>query len=192
MTHARLAYLMGPSGSGKDSVLDYARERLSSESVSSEPGVVFAHRYITRPGNQVGENHIALTEAEFAARLHEGLFALHWSSHGYHYGIGIEINQWLGKGLTVVVNGSRAYYPEALAAYPDMLPVTLSVNPATLARRLRQRGRESEIQIQHRLHRLAGSNRSIPGPVINNDGTLEEAGEAFLGLLRERGVGPCK
>ena len=51
---------MGPSGAGKDSILDRAR-------VLTLPGtpVVFAHRYITRPAGSGGENHVALSAAEF-------------------------------------------------------------------------------------------------------------------------------
>ena len=51
-----LVYVMGPSGAGKDSVLDRARTMLSVEAP-----VAFAHRYITRPADIGGENHVALT-----------------------------------------------------------------------------------------------------------------------------------
>ncbi len=83
---ASLFYLIGASGSGKDSLMDYARQRLQNRPL------LFAHRYITRPSDFNGENHIALSEEEFFQRLHSGLFAMHWHSHGYHYGIGIEID----------------------------------------------------------------------------------------------------
>ncbi|MBV8262011.1 MAG: phosphonate metabolism protein/1,5-bisphosphokinase (PRPP-forming) PhnN, partial [Paraburkholderia sp.] len=104
-----LIYVMGPSGAGKDTLLRYARGRLARESV------VFAHRYITREdsGGGGGENHIALTEAEFETRSQRGLFALQWRSHALRYGVGVEIDQWMALGCTVVVNGSRAYAGEA-------------------------------------------------------------------------------
>jgi ribose 1,5-bisphosphokinase len=41
---ARLFYVIGASGAGKDTLLRYARVR-----VGGSGGVVFAHRYITRP-----------------------------------------------------------------------------------------------------------------------------------------------
>lgn len=102
MAEGKLFYVIGPSDSGKDSLLRYARARLGPVS-----RVVFAHRYITRPVDVNGENHVALTKAEF------GLLAMHWRSHGHRYGIGREIDLWLAKGCQVVVNGSREYLPQA-------------------------------------------------------------------------------
>ena len=104
-----LLYVIGASGSGKDSLINYARESLEQNF-----RVVFAHRYITRPQDAGGENHVALSEAEFDSRLAQKLIPLHWRSHGLRYGIGCELNQWLAKGLTVILNGSRGYLSEAI------------------------------------------------------------------------------
>lgn len=178
---ARLIYVIGPSGGGKDSLLRYARARLAEE-----PGVVFAHRYITRPADAGGENHVALTPAEFASRERSRLFALAWRSHGHAYGIGIEINQWLAKGVTVVVNGSREYMAEASRRVPELLPVTIDVPDERLRERLLARGREDASSIEQRLerHRRMQS-AGLSGHVITNDGPLESAGEALVALLRE-------
>lgn len=177
-----LIYVVGASGSGKDSLMRYARRKLAGE-----PGVVFAHRYITRPADAGGENHVALSDEEFQARLSSRLFALHWYSHGHAYGIGIEINQWLAKGMTVVVNGSRAYLSEARQAYPELLPVWIEVSPQVLHQRLLERGRETAEEIEQRLarHQTLGDVRS-GGDVIRNDGRLEEAGDALAALIRRR------
>lgn len=179
----RLVYLIGASGSGKDSLLAYARAHLGGVS-----GVIFAHRYITRPADAGGENHVALSEAEFAARLGARLFAMHWDSHGHRYGIGCEINHWLAKGLTVVMNGSREYLPEARRRYRELEAVLVSVSPSVLAERLRARGRESEDAIARRVARAAAY--AEPAGIhhrIANDGALDEAGEAFVRLLT-----PCR
>ena len=101
-SEATLFYLIGPSGAGKDALLTYAREHLAG----SIP-VLFSHRYITRPSQVGGENHVALTEAEFYQRQQLGLFALSWQSHQCAYGIGLEIDTWMQAGAHVVVNGSR-------------------------------------------------------------------------------------
>jgi ribose 1,5-bisphosphokinase len=178
---AHLIYLVGASGSGKDSLLRYARGRLADHA-----GVAFAHRYITRAADAGGENHIALSTEEFAARRRAGLFALDWESHGQAYGIGVEIDQWLAQGVTVVVNGSRAYLPAAQRRYPRLLPVWIEVSTEVLRGRLQARGREDAAAIEQRLTRhrqLQAQPRT--GTMIRNDGELAKAGEALVGFITQ-------
>lgn len=184
----RLMYVVGASGSGKDSLMTYARTCLASET-----RVLFAHRYITRAADAGGENHVALTPEEFESRRKAGLFAMHWQSHGHAYGIGIEVNQWLAKGITVVVNGSREYLLEAAKLYPELLPVWVEVSPEVLRERLEARGRESAGDIEARLarHRAIDVD-SRCGAVILNDGELRVAGDALVELIRRHsGVVAC-
>ena len=68
-----LFYVVGASGAGKDSLLAYARAALGGGAP-----VFFAHRYITRPAEAGGENHVALSKAEFAQMQALDLFALSW------------------------------------------------------------------------------------------------------------------
>jgi ribose 1,5-bisphosphokinase len=176
---APLIYVVGASGSGKDSLMQYCRTRLSGSSA-----VHFAHRYITRAAHAGGENHIQLSQEEFAARVHAGLFALHWSSNGHSYGVGIEIDHWLEKGIGAVVNGSREYLPEVRKRYPHLLVVWIDVSPETLRQRLIARGRESMPLIEERLARHQRMMRPDgDATVISNDGLLAEAGEALIAAI---------
>ena len=179
MAEGSLFYVIGPSGSGKDSLIRYARERLASNS-----GVVFAHRYITRPVELHGENHIALSEPEFDGRMKAGLFAMHWSSHGLRYAIGQEIDLWLARGCRVVMNGSREYLKEARRRYPGLTPILVTVSPQVLEARLRERGRESETQIRQRLDRAQQCEQpDCPVRLIENNTSLHVAGERLVALL---------
>jgi ribose 1,5-bisphosphokinase len=179
-----LIYVMGPSGAGKDTLLRYARERLAPE------GVVFAHRYITREDGS-GENHISLTEDEFESRSQHGLFALQWRSHALRYGVGVEIDQWMALGCTVVVNGSREYAGEAFGRYPRMTLVHVEAAQHVLAARLASRARETPEQVAARLARRAPF--EVPAGAafarIDNSGRLEEAGEAFIEVVRQVAAG---
>lgn len=180
---ARLIYVVGASGSGKDTLMAYAREQLAGES-----RVCFAHRYITRPAAAGGENHVALTPEEFAARQARKLFAMNWASHGLQYGIGIEINQWLAKGIHVVVNGSREYLAEARRLHPELLPVCIEVSTEVLRQRLLDRGREDAQAVEQRLQRhreLQGSCWS-DAIVVRNDGTVQEAGDQLVRVIVDR------
>lgn len=177
----RLLYVVGPSGSGKDSIIAYVRAQLAGQAL-----VQFAHRYITRPADSGGENHIALSQAEFNARVQAGLFAMHWHSHGNSYGIGVEINQWLSKGITVVVNGSREYLPKAMQNYPELLPVTIEVSHDVLKARLLNRGRETETEIDARLSRNRILQLSHPACLtVSNNQSLEQAGEQLMSLIEQ-------
>lgn len=176
---ARLIYIMGPSGCGKDALMGEARRILPPE----KP-VAFAHRYITRPADAGGENHVALSRTEFQLRLDRGLFALHWESHGFVYGIGREIDLWMEKGFSVVMNGSREALPAALRAYPGMLPVLVTVPEDVLRHRLASRGREGAADMELRLARARMDVADVPGLVrFENSGPLTERGRALADLI---------
>jgi ribose 1,5-bisphosphokinase len=178
MTKSRLFYVVGASGSGKDSLIRYVRQRLTDDR-----RIIFAHRYITRPMEMDGENHVSLSEGEFAARLEGGVFAMHWDSHGHRYGIGYEIDFWLAKGFHVVVNGSRAYLTEARRRYPELELVWIDVANHVLEERLIARGRESGKQIAARIERASQFSMGADAHVIHNNGALHEAGETLLALI---------
>ncbi|MBY0320052.1 MAG: phosphonate metabolism protein/1,5-bisphosphokinase (PRPP-forming) PhnN [Reyranella sp.] len=176
---APLVYVMGPSGAGKDSVLERARALLSVDAP-----IAFAHRYITRPADSGGENHVALSRAEFALRRAHGLFAFHWQAHGNDYGIGREIEAWRGAGLTVVVSGSREHYEKIAGSDPDLHPVLITAALDKLRARLSARGRETSAAAANRLARSdAYAVTDARLVTIVNDGTLNAAAEAFVRLL---------
>lgn len=185
----KLLYLVGASGSGKDSLLDGCRKQLQPHHAC-----FVAHRYITRAPNIGGENHIHLSPEEFDLRANMGMFAMQWYSHGYSYGIGSEVDNWLAKGVNVVINGSREYLPIAMHSYPNLVPVLVEVDPDLLAQRLKQRGRESEDEIARRLLRHRQIVDSMPAHVqrIENSGSLQEGVDALLQLIEmlapEKGV----
>lgn len=177
----RLFYLMGASGTGKDSLLNYLREHLPPHARVELP-----RRYITRPANSGGEEHCEITPRQFQRRQTAGDFAMHWRSHGLHYGIDREIDDWLAGGAQVVLNGSRHYLETARQRYPSLQPVLLRVSHPILLQRLILRGREGAQEIEQRLRRAEALDRELVHHelmVLNNDGPLQEAGEALLDLV---------
>lgn len=176
----RLIYVMGASGSGKDTLIKAAADALGDHC-----DIRFARRCITRPADPIGENHLPMTQAAFNARAQQGLFAMQWSGNGHDYGIGVEINTWLSAGHTVVVNGSREWLAEARARYRNLVPVLIEVSPSILRQRLLRRGRESADEIAARLQRHQKMQQQIDDCiVINNDGALIEASRAFIDAIR--------
>ena len=182
----RLIFLVGPSGSGKDSLIDASRERLAAA------GVEIARRVITRSAEAKGEAAHGVTAEQFETLRAQGAFAMHWRANGLDYGIPRQVDQWLAAGRAVLVNGSRAYLAEARQRYPDLLAVLVEVKPEVLRQRLLARGRESAEEVELRLARNARL-QTIADPavhVLDNSTTLEVAVAGLLALLRDEGVLP--
>ena len=115
MRQGQLVYVMGASGSGKDSLLQALRPRLRGVPVA------FARRYITRPLSAKGERHIAVSPERFAAMAASGDFVMDWQSHGLRYGIGKGIETTLAHGHVVLMNGSGVF----LISFPCLWKWTL-------------------------------------------------------------------
>jgi ribose 1,5-bisphosphokinase len=188
---AKLYYLAGPSGAGKDSLLAAIRDK------SATHGLRVARRYITRPPRPGDEPHIEITAAEFKRARGDGEFLFAWESHGYGYAVGRQVLDWLADGDDVIVNGSRAYLETARIIYPALLPVWITVSEQLLRRRLAARGRESAAQIEARLWRNRELEDRYRGdyPCILNDGPLEAAVARFNALRAgpdPAGAGPLR
>jgi ribose 1,5-bisphosphokinase len=178
----RLVLVVGPSGVGKDSVLDAVRAALAGRS-----DIVFPRRSITRAPGLGGEDYIAVSEAGFAAQQAAGAFALHWPAHGLHYGIPASIEADLAAGRQVVVNVSRAVIDDARRRYPGLLVIAITAAPDVLRRRLEQRGRESPAEIAERLARAAAFTLTGDDVVtLQNDGALADTAARFVALLEGR------
>ncbi len=186
----RLIYLMGPSGAGKDSVIDAAREALSAADVH------VARRIITRSAEAVGEHAIGVSPDAFTQLCEAGEFAMNWQANGLQYGIGRDINERLAAGHHVLVNGSRAWLPQALQRYPQILPILINVETAVLRQRLQSRGRESQAQIDERLARndrlQADPGQWEEGSVrieaLDNSADLASAVQRLMALLARHGI----
>lgn len=184
----KLIYLMGPSGAGKDSLIDASREPLRSL------GCEVVRRVITRSAESVGEDALGVSRAEFERLCEQGGFALHWHANGLDYGIPAQIDQWLDSGRHVLVNGSREHLPEARKHYPSLLAVLLTVQSDVLRQRLVRRGRESTDEIESRLRRnelflASGSSGDATAVLrLDNSGELSVTVEHFIGLLEQQGI----
>src|SRR6266567_5404419 len=116
-----LFFVVGPSGSGKDTLLNGAKEALAADR-----RVVFAPRVITRPAGVGNEEHLPCDPDDFDRRIGSGGFLIHWSAHGLKYGIPIHLADHLASGQHVVVNGSRAAAAELLGKVRNVTLVEIS------------------------------------------------------------------
>lgn len=156
--------------------------RAASDELAGER-VVFPRRFITREAD-VHEDHMPISRTAFREAEAAGAFALSWEAHGLSYGIPREIDDFLGEGLTVVLNVSRAIVPQLRARYANLVIAAVSVDPKRLAQRLSARGRETQAEIALRIVR---AQRDMPTGadvvVIRNDGPLHAAVRLFIAIV---------
>ena len=175
-----LVLVVGPSGAGKDSVMMGAREALKGDS-----SVVFPRRFVTRLSNPDAEDHISMTEMEFALAVAEGAFALWWRAHGNSYGIGSFIESHLDSGATVVVNCSRASITDACERFAKVTVAEITAPEDILVARIVARGREIPEQARERvLRKVPDYPTGVRVERIVNDGALADAVATFCLLLR--------
>lgn len=132
----RFFVISGPSGVGKDTVLEQLRERY--------PESYFAVTATTRPrrpGEMDGFHYYFMDEATFGARLAEEEFLESAVVYGYHYGVPRgPIRAALGRGQDVLVKVDV----QGAAAIRRLVPHSVSIflapeSMATLLQRLRSR-----------------------------------------------------
>ena len=172
-----LILIVGPSGAGKDTLMNGARAALADD-----PRFRFVRRVITRPGDMGPEAHESVTEQAFELRREAGDFALTWRAHGLHYGIPADISMDLARGRVVIVNVSRAVVAEAASRFPASV-IEIAAPANLLARRLAARGREDAVDAARRLSRAVELPLPVDRHTVMNDGTIEAGVRKLLAAL---------
>lgn len=174
-------FVCGPSGSGKDSVIEFARQALGNRQ-----DIVFARRMVTRAA-QPGSDHDPVKDLAFAELRQLGGLCWHWQAHGFAYGIARHYAGAVQAGSLVVVNGSRAHV-NSLPRSAQVRVVQISVDPDRLAARLAQRGRDTASAVAERLARNAYFTGMQADRVIANNGELAIAGGQLVDYLADSAV----
>jgi ribose 1,5-bisphosphokinase len=177
-------FIVGPSGAGKDTLMDYARAHLPRDG-----SFHFVRRMITRPVQAQSEDHDSCSLDDFETAQKAGAFALVWQSHGLHYGLPISMIADMQRGVTVIANISRTKVEEAEALAKThrcrATLVTITASPDILLSRLTARGRENAQDIAARLKREAPCTTHYARAVtILNDSSVEEAGQALVEAIK--------
>ncbi|GAJ94296.1 phosphonate metabolism protein/1,5-bisphosphokinase (PRPP-forming) PhnN [Rhizobium rhizogenes] len=171
--------VVGPSGAGKDTLMNLAARHFAGRS-----DIHFVRRVITRDGDAGNEDHRSVSDADFDAMEQDGAFAVSWEAHGLKYGIPSDVEGELANGHLVVANGSRSVLHRFQAAFPKLKVINVTARREVLAERLIARGRESREDVLKRLER---GSLTVQGSYdvadIDNSGTLEEAGRVIVAEL---------
>ena len=176
----RLVLVVGPSGAGKDTLIDLARAALRHDA-----SVVFARRVVTRAAS-AAEAHDVMSAEEFDRAARAGAFALTWEAHDLRYGIPSSIDLDIRAGRTVVCNVSRTIIEAARARYADVLVAVVTAPPQVLAARLAARARGSDGDLARRLARSDNFAAFAPDCVITNVDTPETGAAALMAAIAAR------
>jgi len=178
-----LIYVLGPSGAGKDSVLEWLKAHLPPDA-----GVHFARRCITRVAHPGAEQHEPMTREAFAAARDAGSFGLCWSANGLDYGVRhagvagptrhrLGVRDW----LTCLPAASHSPFPRAGGVACHCVPGGVAGTPG--GTRARERSRHPG---------ATGARTTFERPAgttvleIHNNARLQDAGhqlELALGFL---------
>jgi len=168
-----LVVLSGPSGAGKDTVLNRMKQ------------LGFPFHYVvtatTRPrraGENNGVDYYFCSEAEFQEMMQQGEL-LEWAKvYGHWYGVPKQqVKQALEKRKDVIVKVDV----QGAATIKNLLPGTVLIflAPPSIKEyeeRLRQRRTESESELKLRIEKVSEEMRSLPlfdYVVVNRQGELE-------------------
>jgi len=179
-----MVVISGPSGVGKDTVVDRMQERGLPFHF-----VVTATTRARRSTEVEGVDYVFLSQEEFKGMIEAGEFIEHALVYGEHKGIPRkQVQQALASGMDVVlrvdVQGAktlRGLYPEALLIY------LATSSEDELVERLKRRRTESPEKLQLRLETAReefGYLHLFDYAVINAEGQVEQAVDTILAIIQ--------
>jgi guanylate kinase len=180
-----LAFVVsGPSGAGKNSVIDRVMELL--------PGLSYSVSYTTRPPRPhevPGRDYHFVSREEFERLIAAGELVEHVQYLGDYYGTGFrQIEEVFAQGKDVIlnidVNGARTLRARGLLRFTVIYVFLAPSSLSRLEERLRVRGTEDEAEIARRLEVAARELEEIPGfdyLVINDE--FDRAVDELAGII---------
>lgn len=182
-TPALLVVISGPSGVGKDTIVDGLKQRGLPFHF-----VVTATTRAQRPHEVDGRDYIFVEEAEFLRMIEDGELLEHAMVYGQHKGVPRkQVRDAMASGKDVVmrvdVQGARTIRELA----PEALLIFLTAaSEEELARRLRKRRTESEAELERRLAAAREEReylRFFDYQVVNADSEAEAAVDTILAIV---------
>lgn len=185
MKRGTLILVIGPSGSGKNTLINAARE--------AHPSLAFSISATTRSpraGEVDGDNYHFLTREAFMERAANGEF-LEWAEYGGNcYGtLRSEIEPKLAEGQVILadieVQGARQLRERLSPSELVLIYVDAGTWPELLARiQARATMTEAQIQSRHARYEQEAAFKTEADFVIQNrDGEIEKAKSDFITLV---------
>lgn len=173
--------VVGPSGSGKDTLLRSARKYFAGNK-----NVAFARRYITRPPDENEDNYY-VDAIGFYHLEKSGFFLSTWQAHRNYYGIAEHLVSGSNSYSTIVCSISRSAIEDFDSRYENTLTIHITAEKEILKERLLKRGRENIADIERRLARAEKEPEARHLMTFDNSCDLERSCARFSALLQQVG-----
>jgi guanylate kinase len=179
-----LIVISGPSGVGKDSVVQRMKERGFPFYF-----VITATDRPPRPGEVDGRHYYFYSTAEFERMIAQGELLENASVYGQHKGIPkAHVRQALASGQDVVMRVDIQGADTVKRLIPEAVTIFLTCeSEQELIARLRERRTESEAALQSRLdaaHREMARLPCFDYAVLNKHSALDEAVDDVIAIMR--------
>lgn len=172
----RMILVVGPSGAGKDTLINLVRDACRGDDT-----VAFPRRIVTRESSS-SEDNTYISAAGFGSAVANGEFALHWQAHGLQYALPRSALTDIQTGRTVVVNVSRTVIDRVRKTYRHVTVVLVTAPAGILATRLAGRARASDGDVGDRIRRAV--EYAAPDATIQNVGSAEDHSRELLDIVR--------
>jgi ribose 1,5-bisphosphokinase len=172
--------VVGPSGAGKDTLLQMARRELAAC-----PQFVFPRRLVTR-ASSVWEEHDSIDHAAFERGVIDSEFTLAWRAHGHGYAIPGACLGEAADGRIIVCNVSRTVVEAARERLPSVSVVEVTAPREVLAARLAGRGRGDDADLGARLDRSREILPLVVDLMIVNDRTPQDGARVLIDFLQRK------
>lgn len=166
----KIVLIVGPSGVGKDTLL---------KSIKGEIKANFITRYITRKPDENEANYYIDDEA-FEFLDDENYFISTWEAHENRYGIA---TSHIKKGLNII-SVSRGVIKDFEDRFDDVTTISITIPKDELFKRLKNRAREDEKQIEKRVQRCYQIIDAKNLIEFDNSKTLDESVKDFIQLVK--------
>lgn len=177
----KVLLVVGPSGSGKDTLLRNARNHFAGQEQLS-----FVRRYITRPPDRNEDNYY-LDSAAFTLLNNAGFFLSTWRAHDNFYGIPYHAMNGTDAAEVAVCSISRAAVVDFERSFAHTTTILVTAREEVLRQRLEKRGRENETAVRRRLARANQAVVARDLVVFDNSAELERSIAMFNELLESLG-----
>ncbi len=166
----KIILIVGASGVGKDTLL---------KSIKDKTDINFVKRYITRVPDDNEHNYYIDDEA-FDRLKKDDFFISTWEAHTNKYAIA---KNQIVDGLNLI-SVSRGAIKDFENYFDDVITIEITLSKDILYKRLKNRGRETEEQIQKRLERSYSKIEAKQIIQFDNSKSIKESLIDFLELLQ--------